>query len=171
MRKFQKHISSLFLIILASPIITCLTLLLYSAWIEHEMFERMESENLEVVSLHPSEIIWKKANRELKIGSDYFDVKYAVRKSDHIEFHGIFDRKEKELEKVWQKSLSHNQHSHEKNNVFQFMQKLKFTETKYDSQKTLLDCQDNLFVDFTERMYASPSLEKTSPPPNRHIDC
>lgn len=171
MRKRQKHISSFLLFILVSPILTSLTLSLFSAWIEYEIFERMEIENLQVISLHPSEINWKKENKELKIGSDYFDVKYAVKKSDHIEFHGIFDKKEKELEKVLQKSLTHNQHNHEKNNVFQFMQKLNFTEAEYDAQKTVLYCQDNLFFDFIERMYASPSLNKTSPPPNRHIDC
>ena len=171
MKKRQRHISGFLLFILVSPILTCLTLLLYSAWIEHEMFERMELENLQVISLHPSEIKWKKENKELKIGSEYFDVKYAIRKSDRIEFHGMFDHKEKALEKVLNKSLSQNQNNNEKNNVFQFMQKLNFINTENIFPITITFSETNAYLDLIDNMYTSPSLNKTSPPPNRHFYC
>lgn len=169
MKKSQKHISGILLFIWASPMLTCLTLMLYSAWIEHEMFERMEMENLQVISLHPSEINWKKENKELKVGSDYFDVKYAVKKSDRIEFHGMFDQKEKALEKVLHKSLSQNQHNNEKNNVFQFMQKLNFIDTGIISPNPILYSDVNIYLDHRDNLYTPPSLSKTSPPPNRHF--
>ena len=80
--------------------LTSLSRLLYTSWVVCEIFERMEIENLEVVLLCPSEINRKKQDKELKIGTDDFDVKYAVQESDKIEFQGLFHKKEKAIEKI-----------------------------------------------------------------------
>ncbi len=103
--------------------LTSLSRLLYTSWVVCEIFERMEIENLEVVLLCPSEINRKKQDKELKIGTDDFDVKYAVQESDKIEFHGLFHKKEKAIEKNLNSSLSENQNNNNINSVFQFRQK------------------------------------------------
>ena len=171
MLKYQRHISIFLLFTLVLPILTSLSLLLYTSWIEHEMFERMEMENLEVILLNPSEINWKKQDKELKIGADYFDVKYIIQKSDKIELHGLFDKKEKAIEKLLHKSLSKRKNNDDKNSVFQFMQKMQFIKIGIDESKTRYCLEANLYFDLIENRYNAPILNIVSPPPNEYFCC
>ena len=167
-----KRYTCIFLIfLLASPILTSFCLSIYTKWIQHEMFERIELENLQMVSIYPNQIEWKTKDKELIVGNDYFDVSYSVKKNDKIEFFGLFDKQEKSLEILAEKSLSGNRQGKEICRIFLFIQQLHFLHADKEPYNQEIRNLENLYPEQGQTIYASPYLNSFTPPPNVIVFC
>ena len=151
--------------------LTSFCLSIYSKWIQHEMFERLELEHLQMVSILPDEIEWKTKNKELIIGNDYFDISYFVKKNDKIEFYGLFDKEEKSLELLAEKSQSGNSQGKEICRIFLFIQQLHFLHAEKEMSWSGIKNIQDMYAECGATSYTSPYLNSFSPPPDVMVFC
>ncbi len=96
----QKIIPFFLLGVFLSPLFMLVIFHAEQIMIRQKMKVRLENENLQVVSLHKSDIKWYKTGRELIIGEDLFDVKFAEYENEIVHFTGLYDHEEKSLKSI-----------------------------------------------------------------------
>jgi len=85
------------LCLVAMPLFFSIYALIEKKVIEHRMEERMEVENLQVITIDAASIIWLKKNKEILVNGEPFDIKEIACKGNKLIISGLFDVKEKEL--------------------------------------------------------------------------
>ena len=86
-----------FLCLVAIPLAFSVYSLIGKKVIEHRMEERMEVENLQVITIDAASVIWLKANKELLIDGEPFDVRTIKKDGSKLILSGLFDAPENEL--------------------------------------------------------------------------
>lgn len=162
----KKYISLFLLSLAALPVIVSFVLVIQQCWIRHEMLEKLENENLHMITLHSSEVTWAKKDKELILGSTLFDVKYSIKKNDTIQFYGLFDNEESNLLKRIDENTANNNKEKSITNIMVFLNHLTFLHTKTaDFSVVSFNGQLTQYLKKTSIPY-SPYLSKFSPPPD-----
>jgi hypothetical protein len=73
------------------------TLMVQQAAVVHEMKEKLEREELQVITVLTSSIRWVEPGKECLINDRMFDVKEMTASGDSVILQGLFDDKEKEI--------------------------------------------------------------------------
>jgi hypothetical protein len=125
----KKNISVLLMLLLTLPMLVSLCIEVKIKWVQHEVLEKMEQTHLHVIKVDSNQVQWKIKNKELIIGDQLFDVKYAVYEGGKINFYGLFDREEARLENIIEKNMSGNESSKEIKKITRFLLQLQFLKT------------------------------------------
>lgn len=86
------------LFLMLMPLVFAVYSIIEKELIEDRMRERLEQENLQTVTINAASVIWLKANEELLINGEPFDLKTITRNGTSITVQGLYDLQEKELE-------------------------------------------------------------------------
>ena len=96
----KKNCSILFLLLLVClPLLFSVYAVVAKMVIGFEMEERMETENLQAITLQEDAVIWLKKDREILVDGEPFDIKRIQRHAGIITVWGLYDVKEKALKK------------------------------------------------------------------------
>lgn len=162
----KKYISLFLLILAGLPLIVSFVLVIQQFSIRHEMLEKLENENLHMITLHADEVKWEKKDKELILGSTLFDVKYSIKKNDTIQFYGLFDKEESRLLKMIDENTSNNHKEKTLTSIAVFLNHLTFLHIKVvDFSVVSINGQLTQYLKKTPIPY-SPYLSKFSPPPD-----
>ncbi len=85
------------LFLIVTPLVFAIYSIVEKGIIENRMKARMEEENLQTIIINTAEIVWLKAEKELLINGEPFDVKKITRNASSITVQGLFDLQEKKL--------------------------------------------------------------------------
>ncbi|MEY4629146.1 MAG: hypothetical protein RLZZ595_1472 [Bacteroidota bacterium] len=130
MMHFKKYISLFLLVLAGLPLIVSCMLAIQQYWIRHEMLEKLENENLQMITLHIDEVKWEKKDKELILGATLFDVKYSIKKNDTILFYGLFDKEESRLLKIVDYNTTNNNKEKTISSIIVFLTHLTFLNIK-----------------------------------------
>ena len=97
---FKKNtILIFFLCLVAMPLLFSVYTIIEQKIIEHRMEEKLEQENLQVITIDASSVIWLKKDKELLVNGEPFDVKIITSSGNNLILSGLYDLREKELKK------------------------------------------------------------------------
>lgn len=162
----KKTISVLLMILLTLPMLVSLCIEVKIKWVQHEMLEKMEQTHLHVISVDANQVQWKIKNKELLIGDQLFDVKYAVYEGGKINFYGLFDREEARLENIIEKNMSGNESSKEIKKITRFLLELRFLKSYTSNCFMELETTQQDFISKNAEITQHPYLNIITPPPN-----
>jgi hypothetical protein len=108
---------------LVLPVWIAVCLQVKTVVVRHQMLEALEKEQLVTIRLAPSAIKWYKLDKELQIGEALFDVKSITFKEGVYVVTGLFDKKEKALQKQVE-DLASSKGDEERSGVSAWMQQL-----------------------------------------------
>lgn len=74
------------------------------------MLEKLEYSQLEIITLHKSQVQWYEHEREIIVSGMLFDVESYSIEGDSVAFKGLFDKKETELKAQLRKMLKRSEH-------------------------------------------------------------
>jgi hypothetical protein len=166
MDKQKKILTIIMLLVVAAPLLLYTVYLVKQKLIQHQMLESLESSSLQTVSIKSIDFKWEKANKEVIINGELFDVKSFEMKDGKIILKGLYDVEEKNLKNSYAKLL------HQKNGNPAPVDKLllKFIFATAILKNTIYT---NWFCSFTKPSYFnySQNLLTTisvvfTPPPN-----
>ena len=106
MSKLKRHIAIALTILMISPSIISVFSFSYIQWIKHEMKEKLESSNLQAITLNNKDIIWYEQEKEIIINGSLFDIKSYTINNDKTTFIGIFDKEESKMSVFAEKFVS-----------------------------------------------------------------
>ena len=87
----------LLLLSVTMPLFFFVGFLVKQKLVQHEMEERLEDSFLQTITVHVSEFLWVKKNKEVIINGKLFDVKSSTRNGNQITFTGLYDEDEDKL--------------------------------------------------------------------------
>jgi hypothetical protein len=159
-----KHILTIFLFTaFCISLLTPAYLQVKQLFIQWQMQEALEKEELLQVRIKTADIVWVKQKKECLVNGELFDVKHLSSINDETVLTGLFDTKEKELKKKLEDDVK-NQGSPEKSKQLvklfsavvnapdEMLFTLPFFEVKYISH-------------IGNSVYKTPYLANTAPPP------
>ena len=95
---YKKQFPILFLLLLiCMPLFFAAYSIIGKIAIEYEMEEKLETENLQVLTVDAASVVWLKQNKELLIDGQPFDIKKVTRNGNKITVWGLYDAQEKAL--------------------------------------------------------------------------
>jgi hypothetical protein len=97
LNSLKKISSFLLLTLLAAPLIIFLCFVVQQKILQHRMIEKIEHSPLQSISLHYSDSIWIKKNKEVLVNGKLFDVKSYTFVNDNIILVGLYDNEEDAL--------------------------------------------------------------------------
>jgi hypothetical protein len=144
MNLYKKNISLSFLLCLVvMPLLFSVYTIIEQKIIEQQMKEKLEHENLQVITIDASSVIWLKKNKELLINGEPFDVKNITISGNKLILSGLFDLREKELKKQLEKYAQTAERSASTNNSLLLL----FFTTYYQSTEPInLSCSFSLYT-------------------------
>lgn len=87
------------LFLVTMPLFFAVYTMIEKTIIEQQMEEKLEQENLQTVTLNATSVIWLKADKEILINGEPFDIKKISCNGNKITVAGLFDTEEKQLKK------------------------------------------------------------------------
>jgi hypothetical protein len=72
--------------------------------VQHRMKEKLESAPLITLQVAEKDIRWAKADKEIWVGDQLFDIKTMQKQNGRLLLTGLFDKEEKELKSIQQKT-------------------------------------------------------------------
>ena len=160
-----KHIATFFLLAaLGIPILMPAVLHLKQSYVQWQMHEALEKQELLQIKIKTSDIKWIKNKKECVINGEMFDVKKLEVRNDETILTGLFDQKEKQIKKNLEDFAKNQQQS---NKMQQWVKLFTVLFSTTDMVKTLppLYAEVNLHYTFINSIYSSPFLGYTTPPP------
>jgi len=166
MRPLQKRIIALLcLLIVAIPVLLSLKFIVQESMIMQEVDEKLNTEALQSVTVAKKDIIWVKADREILLGDELFDIKYNESKNDSIIFTGFFDSKETELLAGFKKYTESNNNDNPLSDfTFKFLFSPVFNNYHTIVYETGWVNVSSHYPLFTETLPAAPSRTFIQPP-------
>ena len=127
---------------------------------------KLEQENLQVITIDASSVIWLKKDKELLVNGEPFDVKNITISGNKLILSGLFDLREKKLKRQLDKYAQTEERSASANNSLLLL----FFTTYYQSTEPVnLSCSFSLFIkhDWQKKQDKACSLyhEIIIPPP------
>lgn len=96
----RKISALIFLLLVLMPLLFFICTQIKQYAIYAEMKEKLEVENLVTVTVNPEDVKWVKPQKEAMIQGEMFDVKEIRESNGKLFLTGLFDKKEKELNKI-----------------------------------------------------------------------
>lgn len=91
----KKNITAFTLLLLvASPLLVSVGYILQKHYIKHQMKEQLEKANLQTLLLQPDQLHWAKADKEIWVNNQLFDVKEIQLTNKGYLIKGLFDTQE-----------------------------------------------------------------------------
>lgn len=164
-RLHKQIIAFLFLLIVAVPLFVSLKFILEESLIQQAVEEKMNTVELQSVTVSKADIVWIRAGKEILVGNKIFDVKDFKTKDGVVTLTGYFDTEETAL-------LSAYKNYTEKNNQDNPLSKSAFKflfSTDYYSHKEIIPERNWQLVSatwpvFDEKLPLFPDLSFTQPP-------
>ncbi len=101
--KQKKILTMIMLLIVVAPLLLYTVYLVKQKLIQHQMLESLESSSLQIVSINSIDFKWEKANKEVIINGELFDVKSFEMKDGKVILKGLYDVEEKKLKNNYAK--------------------------------------------------------------------
>ncbi len=165
MSRLKQIIVSLVLLVITS--IPCLLFVYYQSaqwYVQHEMEEKLENEQLQTLVIPVSDIKWYKENKEIRVEGKLFDIKSVVFQDGIASFTGLYDDQEMYI-KVQLENLELEDDENAKNeSAINLISILLFKE---DDSKAdwLLNQLSTQYIDFCKGHLISPVIATPAPPP------
>jgi len=105
------------LLLVCMPLLYSVYAMVSKILIAHAMEEKLETENLEKVTVDAASVVWLEEGKELMIGDEPFDVKKVLWQGDKITVWGLYDLQEKALKKSVAKYLREKDRTTSSHNV------------------------------------------------------
>ncbi len=161
----KKNILSFFLlsafsILLISPVF----LQIRQTYIQWQMMEALETEELVEVRIKTSSIQWIKEKKECWINGEMFDVKQIKLVNDETLLTGLYDRQEKEIKKNLD-DLAKKQQQSDKLQQFVKLFSVMIANSETGNLPALSFMNINNRNHFRNSIYTTPCLSCTAPPP------
>lgn len=96
----RKLLTVALILIFAAPVLLLLAYQVQLCYNRFEMLERLEEESLHTITIPKTDLHWAIPGKEIRLGSRLFDVKDLKYNGDFVQFSGLFDDEEAELEKL-----------------------------------------------------------------------
>ncbi len=97
MKNSKKYIALFFVAVVLCPLLVAVYFPIKEKFLQHHAFEKMETEALEVLTIHKDSLVWVKQGKEILYQQELFDVKNIIQIGDSIKMSGLKDTKEMEL--------------------------------------------------------------------------
>ena len=151
-----------FLIGLCVPMLSPVILQLRQLYVQHEMLEKLEKEQLISIRVKAVNVQWVKPKKECVVGSEMFDVKKIVVDGDDLILTGLYDAKEKALKRTIRQQSE--QQSKQSNQTVQLFASLALP---VDAANVFSHSYRTGVIKtlFRHSFYHSPSLGFLTPPP------
>ncbi|MBY0476874.1 MAG: hypothetical protein K2Q24_04455 [Chitinophagaceae bacterium] len=160
-----KHIATVFLLACISiPLLMPAVWQLKQTYVQWEMLEKMEKEELVQIKIKTADVNWVKYKKECIINGDMFDVKQLKVTGDELLLTGLFDEKEKEIKKQLE-DFTKNQQQADAMQQFVKLFSVLFYNTSYIKTPAPAYVIMNQPESFVPSIYTSPYLGYTTPPP------
>jgi hypothetical protein len=99
--QFIRTITAICLLIgFSLPMLSPVVLQLKQLYVQHEMLEKLEKQQLISIRVKATNLQWVKPKKECVLGTEMFDVKKIVVDGDDLVLTGLYDAKEKELKRM-----------------------------------------------------------------------
>lgn len=99
--QFIRTITAICLLIgFSLPVLSPVVLQLKQLYVQHEMLEKLEKQQLISIRVKAATVHWVKPKKECVFDSEMFDVKKIVVDGDDLVLTGLYDAKEKELKRM-----------------------------------------------------------------------
>lgn len=105
---WQKTGAVLALLAILVPVWYALDFVAERAMHRMEMYESMESAQLQTIVLDSASIVWKKEGRELLVNNEYFDVASIRYEHGKATISGVFDERETDMHEAFAKAQQQN---------------------------------------------------------------
>jgi len=165
MMGIKKNICLFLILLLTLPMLVAVYIEIKIKIVQHEMLEKMEQSHLQVITVDSNLVRWKIKNKEIIIGDQLFDVKYAVYEGNKVNFYGLFDREESRLENIIEKNMSGNESSKEIKRITRFLLQLQFLKNHSNQFCIILNTKPHKFISKNIEMIPNQYLKIITPPP------
>lgn len=160
-----KHIATFILLAAFSiPILIPAVWQLKQSYVQWEMQEALEKQELLQVKVKTSDIKWVKYKKECIINGEMFDIKQLEVVNDEMLLTGLFDKKEKEIKKNLEDYAKSQQHSNKLQQLVKLFSVM-FSNSTNIKIPAPVYAEVNLCYTFIHSIYSSPFLGYTTPPP------
>lgn len=165
MRQGFRKISVVGLVLLiATPLVFTIGILVKQKIIQFHRRERLETEQLQTITIAAENIHWIKKGKEILVSGKLFDIKYFEKKNNHLVFTGFFDKEEDGLYDQLNKIAK------DKNRPSPFTTVISFLLTPYYNEPVSGHLQitwqpySKEYFTYAEKMPSSPVSDITHPP-------
>lgn len=164
-RLSTKIIAFFFLLIVSVPVLLSLHFLLQEMIIQQEVEEKLKTDVLQSVRVARADITWIRANKEVLLNGELFDVKYVETDNEIITLTGFFDTAETKLLADLKK---YTEHSSQDNPASEFSFEFQYLPL-YNSYFQITCERDwrsisNQYHSFVAMLPTAPGLPFTHPP-------
>lgn len=166
MKLSSKHIGLLLLVLSCLPTITSLVLSVHTAWIRHEMLERLEQEQLHRIVLRADQVNWYEKGSELIINGELFDVEQYHQEENSFVFYGLFDREETAISNWLEKNSNGNQEDKMLAQLFLHFLKFQCNSPADTNPEIACLARVSQYSSYWVELPISPFVAKSTPPPN-----
>lgn len=164
MQYFKTIITVFLLAAFSIPLLSPVVLQVKQLYVQWQMLEALEKQELVHVRIKTAEIEWIKDKKECRIHGDMFDVKQSQIIDDETLLTGLYDQKEKEIKKILEERAKDQQKSG----------KAKQLAKRYSAFKNILyntELPDRvchagkIVLMVSPRIYTLPFIGINTPPP------
>ena len=160
-----RKISAIGLVLLiAMPLVFTLSILVEQKFIQFHRQERLETEQLQTITVASENIHWVKKGKEILLAGKLFDIKHSEKKNGKLILTGFFDKEEDDLYDQLNKIAKG------KNKPSPFTTVISFLLTPYHNEPASGYLQINWqllskeYFSYTEKIPSFPVSDITHPP-------
>lgn len=163
--QYFKTILTVFLLAAFSiPLLSPVVLQVRQLYVQWQMLEALEKQELVQVRIKTSDIEWIKDKKECWVNGEMFDVKRIQIINDETLLTGLYDKKEKEIKRNL-KNLAKNQQQSGKLQQFVKLFSVMIANTETGNLPVLGYVNINNRNQFRNSIYITPFIGYTAPPP------
>ncbi|MEQ1798289.1 MAG: hypothetical protein ABL872_10065 [Lacibacter sp.] len=163
--QYFKTILTVFLLAAFSiPLISPVVLQVKQLYVQWQMLEALEKQELVEVKIKTSNIEWIKDKKECWVNGEMFDVKHIQIINDETLLTGLYDKKEKEIKKSL-KDVAKNQQQSGKLQQFVKLFSVMITNTETGNLPVPGYININNRNHFRNLIYITPFIGHIAPPP------
>ncbi len=162
--RFKTILATIFLVLTIIPVIVFVFTQVQKHAIYNEMKEKLEHENLQTISIASNKIQWLHGQKEAMINGEMFDVKSFTQSNGITTLIGLFDSKEKELNK---KTIAFTKEKQQQSSstATSFMFIVFYDDANFTYQFKNITTSISHQAIYTKQL-SSIYLDKNTPPPN-----
>ncbi|MBL0181475.1 MAG: hypothetical protein IPP96_03905 [Chitinophagaceae bacterium] len=165
MNLFFRKISAVGLVLLiAMPLVFTIGILVKQKIIQFHRRERLETEQLQTITVAAENIRWVKKGKEILVAGKLFDIKHFEKKNSQVTLTGFFDKEEEDLFDQLNKMAK------DKNRPSPLTTVISFLLTPYYNEPVSGYCQINWqphskeYFSYAEKIPSFPVSDITHPP-------
>ncbi len=163
--KYVKTILTVFLLAAFSiPLLSPVALQVKQLYVQWQMLEALEKQELVHVRIKTSDIEWIKDKKECWIDGEMFDVKQIKVVNDETLLTGLYDKKEKEIKKILDEGAKDQQKSGKAKQLAKRYSALKNIFYNIELSNRVY-CSEKRFLTVTNPIYKLPFIGINTPPP------